>query len=89
MEKTEQDFVSKLTECFTTVKSINETDAVTLLSTFKTLDGVMKASKEDLSLCPGFGPQKAKRVHDIFQEPFIKANKCNKKEDKIKSIVIK
>ncbi|XP_033744935.1 DNA excision repair protein ERCC-1-like [Pecten maximus] len=75
MEKTDHDFVSKFTDCITSVKSVNKTDAVTLMSTFKSLKGVMEASKEDLSLCPGFGPQKAKRVYDIFQEPFMKAKK--------------
>ncbi|XP_021370970.1 DNA excision repair protein ERCC-1-like isoform X1 [Mizuhopecten yessoensis] len=77
MEKTDHDFVSKFTDCLTSVKSVNKTDAVTLMSTFKTLEGVMEASKEDLSLCPGFGPQKAKRLYDVFQEPFVKAKKQN------------
>lgn len=75
MEKTDQDFMSKITECLTNVKSVNKTDTMTLMSTFDTLENVMKASTEDLSLCPGFGPQKAKRLHDVFQEPFLKANK--------------
>lgn len=79
MEKTDQDFVSKFTDCLTSVKSVNKTDAMTLMSTFKTLEGVMEASKEDLSLCPGFGPQKAQRVYDIFQEPFVKSKKQNPK----------
>lgn len=79
MEKTDHDFVSKFTDCLTSVKSVNKTDALTLMSTFKSLRGVMEASKEDLSLCPGFGPQKAKRVFDIFQEPFMKAKKQNPK----------
>jgi len=31
----------------------------------------MNASKDDLALCPGFGEQKAKRLHDSFREPFV------------------
>ncbi|XP_060076418.1 DNA excision repair protein ERCC-1-like isoform X1 [Ylistrum balloti] len=81
MEKTDHDFVSKFTDCLTSVKSVNKTDAATLMSTFKTLEGVMEASKEDLSLCPGFGPQKAKRVFDIFQEPFMKTKKKKPEKD--------
>ncbi|XP_044113045.1 DNA excision repair protein ERCC-1 isoform X1 [Neovison vison] len=34
MEKLEQDFVSRVTECLTTVKSVNKTDSQTLLTTF-------------------------------------------------------
>ncbi|KAM9032604.1 DNA excision repair protein ERCC-1 isoform 1-T2 [Sarcophilus harrisii] len=33
-EKLEQDFVSRVTECLTTVKSVNKTDSQTLLATF-------------------------------------------------------
>lgn len=33
MEKLEQDFVSRVTECLTTVKSVNKTDSQTLLTT--------------------------------------------------------
>lgn len=75
MEKTEKDYMSKVTECLTSVKSVNKTDAMTLLSTFHTVEGVLKANQEDLSFCPGFGPQKAKRTFDLFNEPFLKSKK--------------
>jgi DNA excision repair protein ERCC-1 len=75
MEKTEKDYMSKVTECLTSVKSVNKTDAMTLLSTFHTMEGALKASQEDLSFCPGFGPQKAKRTFDLFNEPFLKSKK--------------
>ncbi|XP_048871029.1 DNA excision repair protein ERCC-1 [Brienomyrus brachyistius] len=72
-EQVEKDFLSKVTDCLTTVKSINRTDAITLLSTFSSLEGVMKASKEDLALCPGLGPQKARRLYDVLHQPFLKS----------------
>lgn len=75
MEKTEKDYMSKVTECLTSVRSVNKTDAMTLLSTFHTVEGVLKANQEDLSFCPGFGPQKAKRAFDLFNEPFLKSKK--------------
>ncbi|CAG5118850.1 unnamed protein product [Candidula unifasciata] len=84
MEKTEENFMAKFTDCLTRVKSVNRTDCATLLSHFGSLTGIIEASSEDLSLCPGFGPQKAKRLHSIFHEPFIrsrtadKPNKCGK-----------
>ncbi|KAK3583619.1 hypothetical protein CHS0354_039441 [Potamilus streckersoni] len=75
MEKTDGDYISKLIDSLTTVKSVNKTDCMTLLSTFGSVQGMVAASKEDLSLCPGFGPQKAQRLFDVFHEPFLKSNK--------------
>ncbi|TRY97248.1 hypothetical protein DNTS_013729 [Danionella cerebrum] len=76
-EQVEKNYLSQVTDCLTTVKSVNKTDAMTLLSTFSTLEGIIKASKEELVLCPGLGPQKAKRLYDVLHQPFIK----NKKKD--------
>lgn len=72
-EQVEKDYLSKVTDCLTTVKSINKTDAITLLSTFSSVEGIIDASKEELVLCPGLGPQKAKRLHDVLHKPFLKA----------------
>lgn len=80
MEKTDQNFMAKMTDCLTNIKSVNKTDVATLISTFGSLKNVAEASQEDLSFCPGFGPQKAKRVHDLFKEPFLKANKYKQKK---------
>ncbi|XP_065390671.1 DNA excision repair protein ERCC-1 isoform X2 [Macaca fascicularis] len=60
MEKLDQDFVSRVTECLTTVKSVNKTDSQTLLTTFGSLEQLIAASREDLALCPGLGPQKVR-----------------------------
>ncbi|KAF3694952.1 DNA excision repair protein ERCC-1 [Channa argus] len=72
-EQVERDYLSKVTDCLTTVKSINKTDAITLLSTFSSIKGIISASKEDLVLCPGLGPQKAKRLYDVLHKPFLKS----------------
>ncbi|XP_063168171.1 DNA excision repair protein ERCC-1 [Candoia aspera] len=74
-EKVEQDYLSRVTDCLTSVKSVNRTDTLSLLSTFGSLASIAQASKEDLSLCPGIGPQKAKRLFDILHEPFLKVPK--------------
>nr|XP_057938370.1 DNA excision repair protein ERCC-1 [Doryrhamphus excisus] len=77
-EQVEKDYLSKVTDCLTTVKSINKTDAITLLSTFSSLEGIISASKEDLVLCPGLGPQKARRLYDVLHKPFRKSKtKCD------------
>nr|XP_042125212.1 DNA excision repair protein ERCC-1 [Peromyscus maniculatus bairdii] len=72
MEKLEQNFLSRATECLTTVKSVNKTDSQTLLATFGSLEQLFTASREDLALCPGLGPQKARRLFDVLHEPFLK-----------------
>ncbi|XP_043850461.1 DNA excision repair protein ERCC-1 [Dromiciops gliroides] len=71
-EKLEQDYVSRVTECLTTVKSVNKTDSQTLLATFGSLEQLAAASQDDLSLCPGFGPQKARRLFEVLHQPFLK-----------------
>ncbi|XP_028249506.1 DNA excision repair protein ERCC-1 [Parambassis ranga] len=72
-EQVEKDYLSKVTDCLTTVKSINKTDAITLLSTFSSVEGIISATKEDLVLCPGLGPQKARRLYDVLHKPFLKS----------------
>ncbi|XP_038870372.1 DNA excision repair protein ERCC-1 [Salvelinus namaycush] len=74
-EHVEKDYLSKVTDCLTTVKSVNKTDSITLLSTFSSLEGIINAAKEDLVLCPGLGPQKARRLYDVLHQPFLKAKK--------------
>jgi len=70
MEKSGTETHEKIIEALTSVKSVNKTDAVTLLGTFKTLREIVRASPEDLALCPGFGPNKAKKLHKVLHESF-------------------
>uniref|UniRef100_A0A8D2NW98 DNA excision repair protein ERCC-1 n=1 Tax=Zosterops lateralis melanops TaxID=1220523 RepID=A0A8D2NW98_ZOSLA len=72
-ERVEHDFLSRVTDCLTSVKSVNKTDALSLMGTFGSLAALAGASREDLSLCPGVGPQKAKRLFDVLHEPFLKS----------------
>uniref|UniRef100_H0XZF1 DNA excision repair protein ERCC-1 n=1 Tax=Otolemur garnettii TaxID=30611 RepID=H0XZF1_OTOGA len=65
-------FPFQVTDCLTTVKSVNKTDSQTLLATFGSLEQLIAASREDLALCPGLGPQKARRLFDVLHEPFFK-----------------
>lgn len=45
---------------------------MTLLCTFGSLEKVIEASEEELALCPGFGPQKATRLHKVLHQHFRK-----------------
>nr|CAG4638683.1 EOG090X0BTB [Cyclestheria hislopi] len=72
MEKQEASSFSKISDALTSIKSVNRTDALTLLTNFNTLEHIYAASEEDLSLCPGIGPQKAKRIYRVLHENFRK-----------------
>ncbi|XP_033119004.1 DNA excision repair protein ERCC-1-like [Anneissia japonica] len=80
-ERVESDFMSKMTDCLTTIKSVNKTDAITLLSTFGSFNGIVNATEDELSFCPGFGPNKAKRVAKALREPFLKRKRTKLKTD--------
>lgn len=70
MEKSNPDPHSKLVDALTTIKSVNKTDAATLLNVFRTVQGIVQATMEELTLCPGFGPQKAQRLYKALHESF-------------------
>lgn len=63
-----------LVDALTSIKSVNRTDAVTLLSTFESLANVIHANTDELTICPGISIVKARRLHSIFHRKFIKQN---------------
>lgn len=74
-ERTDHDYLSRLTSALTTIRLVNKTNVVTLGSTFGTLAAIMGASMEELARCPGIGERKVKRLHDAFHEPFRRTTK--------------
>uniref|UniRef100_A0A493SYI6 DNA excision repair protein ERCC-1 n=1 Tax=Anas platyrhynchos platyrhynchos TaxID=8840 RepID=A0A493SYI6_ANAPP len=74
-ERVEPGYMARVSDCLTSVKSVNRTDALSLLSTFGSLAAVARAPREELALCPGIGPQKAKRLFEVLHEPFLKTPK--------------
>jgi len=60
----------KLSDILTVIKSVNKTDAVTLSTNFGNFRNIIKASMEELSLCPGLGETKVRRIHEAFHQPF-------------------
>lgn len=79
MEKQEADPHLKLVNALTTVRSINRTDATTLLSTFGSLGKIIRSSQDSLALCPGLGPQKASRLYRALHQPFLKSGNVKKR----------
>lgn len=53
------------------IRSISRTDAQRLIGTFGSLRNIAEASVDQLSLCPGLGEQKAKRLYDTLRDPFV------------------
>lgn len=78
MERSDTAPHQKLVNALTTVRSINRTDATTLLSTFGTLKELIKTPSNALALCPGVGLQKAQRLHKVLHEPFLRTPKARK-----------
>jgi DNA excision repair protein ERCC-1 len=74
-ERTDNDYLSRMTSALTSVRHVNKTDVLTLGSTFGTLAGIFGASMEDLARCPGIGERKVKRLYDAFHEPFRRTTK--------------
>lgn len=62
-----------LVETLTTIKSVNRTDAVTLLSAFETFDSLIRANTDELTVCSGISMLKARRLHSTFNKPFIRS----------------
>lgn len=44
---------------------------MTLLTTFRTITAILKASPESLALCPGIGIHKARKLHNVLHESFL------------------
>lgn len=62
----------QLVTALTNVKPVNKTDAMTLLQNYGSLAKMIISSEENLSMCSGLGPRKAKRLTAVFNEPFLK-----------------
>lgn len=50
------------------------------MSNFQTLQQIFEATEEELSLCPGVGPLKAKRLFRVLHDSFRKEAHSSKKK---------
>ncbi|KAK8757359.1 hypothetical protein V5799_005005 [Amblyomma americanum] len=73
MERQDGDTLSKLTDALASVRSLNRPDAVALLSSFESLEHLAAASEQELTLQPGLGPHKARRLHEVLHQPFLRS----------------
>ncbi|XP_012344973.1 LOW QUALITY PROTEIN: DNA excision repair protein ERCC-1 [Apis florea] len=78
MDRSDTAPYQKLVNALTTIRSVNKTDATTLLSTFGTLSELIRSQSNTLALCPGIGLQKAERIHKTLHEQFLRPSKSIK-----------
>ena len=70
-ERLDESHVVRAQEALTTVRSVNKTDAITLLSAFPNVAAVLTASEADLAGLPGLGDKKIKYLREVFNTPFM------------------
>ena len=80
--KVEDDFISKAKDLLTSVKSVNSTDAITLLQNFSSLRKISQSTKAQLLSSPGLGGKKCTNILKIFQTPLKKKNVNNTSKKK-------
>lgn len=69
-ERRKEDWREAMTGVLTSVRGVNKTDSVGLLTRFGSLRKLAKASASDLSLVPGLGEIKVKRMREAITTPF-------------------
>ena len=57
-------------DALTSIRSVNKTDAMTLLNVFGSLKHLLQADLETISLCPGIGAKKAQLIYLSLREKF-------------------
>ncbi|RDW71822.1 hypothetical protein BP5796_07856 [Coleophoma crateriformis] len=63
-------YADKMVDFVTVPRSINKTDAVSLVSAFGSVRGAINASPEEIAVVGGWGEKKVKRWCTVVDEPF-------------------
>ncbi|KAM0756184.1 DNA repair protein rad10 [Meredithblackwellia eburnea MCA 4105] len=69
-ERKEEDYLSRVTRVLTTVRGVNRTDVVTLVTGCGSLSTLTSTPLATLLDLPGVGEKKAKRLRDAFEGSF-------------------
>lgn len=72
--------MEQVAHALASVRSVNKTDAVQLLNNFGCWKNIVGASVDELSVCPGLGPKKVRRLYEAFRKPFSKESAKRRKE---------
>jgi DNA excision repair protein ERCC-1 len=76
-------YADKLVEFITVPRSINKTDAVSLVSAFGSLRAAINARPEEISTVSGWGETKVRKWCEVVQEPF-RARKAARRDRGLK-----
>ena len=68
--------IDQVHHALNSARSVNKTDASQLLNQFGCWRNLVQASADELSVCPGVGPKKVRRLFEAFHRPF------SRKEDR-------
>mmetsp|Transcript_13042 Transcript_13042/g.19191 ORF Transcript_13042/g.19191 Transcript_13042/m.19191 type:complete len:366 (-) Transcript_13042:1991-3088(-) len=80
-KRAQTNFVDQLSDFLCTVRSVNQTDSGQLLSQFGSVKQMMTASEDELTLCPGLGEKKVKRLWEAFHKPFSSKRAKKRKQE--------
>eukprot|EP01117_Protostelium_nocturnum_P009891 TRINITY_DN3523_c0_g1_i2.p1 TRINITY_DN3523_c0_g1~~TRINITY_DN3523_c0_g1_i2.p1 ORF type:complete len:265 (+),score=46.04 TRINITY_DN3523_c0_g1_i2:130-924(+) len=72
--KPKDDYRSQVLESLTSLRGVNKTDVQVMIESFDTVKGLINASMEELTMCPGIGEKKVKRLLHAFNQPFRQSN---------------
>ncbi|KAL7497392.1 hypothetical protein ACHAWX_000307 [Stephanocyclus meneghinianus] len=76
-------YIDQISHVLGSVRAVNKTDASQLLAQFGTWRNLVGASVEELSVCPGVGVKKVRRLYEAFRRPFSREGaKKRKGKDK-------
>ncbi|KAI0312683.1 restriction endonuclease type II-like protein [Amylostereum chailletii] len=69
-ERVEREPGAIMRAALTGISKVNKTDVETLRTSFGSFAQIARASSDQLSQLPGFGPKKVARMKDAFERPF-------------------
>jgi DNA excision repair protein ERCC-1 len=72
--------MEQVAHALASVRSVNKTDAGQLLNQFGCWKNIVGASVDELSVCPGLGPKKVRRLYEAFRKPFSREAAKRRKE---------
>lgn len=72
--------MEQVAHALASVRSVNKTDAGQLLNQFGCWKNIVSASVDELSVCPGLGPKKVRRLYEAFRKPFSREASKRRKQ---------
>lgn len=72
--------LDQVAHALVSVRSVNKTDAGQLLNQFGCWKNIVGASVDELSICPGVGPKKVRRLYEAFHKPFSRESAKRRKQ---------